>query len=44
MQLKKIELLKKEIEQVLSENKAIEVKSINLKKVVLKQSIQFYGY
>ena len=31
MQLKKIELLKKEIEQVLSENKAIEVKSINLK-------------
>ena len=31
MQLKKIDLLKKEIEQVLNENKAIEVKSINLK-------------
>jgi len=31
MQLKEIEKLKKEIEQILSDNKAIEVKSISLK-------------
>ena len=31
MQLKEIEKLKKEIEQILNDNKAIEVKSINLK-------------
>ena len=31
MQLKEINQLKKEIEQILNDNKAIEVKSINLK-------------
>ena len=31
MQLKEIDQLKKEIEKILNDNKAIEVKSINLK-------------